>query len=143
MSADDNMKLIRSAYEDGINQGDIDYHADAFGPGYINHFSGRALDVDAFKQVFYGFKAGFPDLNSTIEDIFADETGDRIAVRHTYRGTHTGTYMGVPPTGKAVQVSANDLYHLKDGKIIEEWSEFDLLGVLQQIGAIPPMPVGP
>ena len=96
MSAKKNMDLIRSAYEDGIKKGDIEY-----------------------------------------------PTGEKVAIRHTYRGTHTGTYMGVPPTGKAVKVSANDLYHLKDGQIVEEWSEFDLLGVLQQIGAIPPMPVGP
>ena len=143
MSAKKNMDLIRSAYEDGINKGDIEYHADSFAEGYVNHFSGRDLDVEAFKKIFYMFKAGFPDLNTTIEDIFSDPTGEKVAIRHTYRGTHTGTYMGVPPTGKAVQVSANDLYHLKDGQIVEEWSEFDLLGVLQQIGAIPPMPVGP
>ena len=130
-----NMQTIRSAYEDGINKGDIDLHADAFAPGYVNHYNGRDLDVEAFKHIYGEFVAGFPDLNTTIEDIFAD--GDKVAVRHTYRGTHRAPWMGIPPTGKAVTVTATDLYHMRDGKIVEEWVEMNLLSLLQQLGVIP------
>jgi len=140
-SPEQNMEVIRIAYEDGINKGDVALHAEAFAPGYVNHYNGRLLDVDAFLKVYGEFVASFPDLNTRIEDIFA--SGDKVAVRHTYRGTHKATYLGVPPTGKAVTVGAHDLYRMSaDGKIAEEWVEMDLLSLLRQIGALP-APGGP
>jgi steroid delta-isomerase-like uncharacterized protein len=133
--SDQNEKIVRHAYEDGINQGDVQLHIDAFAPGYVNHFGGRDLDAEQFRKVYEDFRAGFSDLHTTIELIFSD--GDHVAVRHRYEGTHDGTYMGVPPTGRRVLCTANDLYRMEDGWIVEEWSEFDMFALLRQIGVIP------
>lgn len=135
MSEDENMAVVRSAYDDGINHGDVARHMEAFAPGYINHYAGRDLDPEAFEKIFDEFYEGFPDLNTTIEEMFA--SGDWVAVRHTYRGTHTGTYLGFPPSGAKVEVAAHDLYRMADGKIAEEWVVMDQLGMLQQMGIIP------
>jgi len=136
MTEEENMAIVRSAYEDGINVGDVGRHIDAFAPGYVNHFAGRDLDAEAFEKVYQEFLEGFPDLNTTIEDIFA--SGDKVAVRHRYRGTHTGNYVGFPATGIAVEIPAHDLYRMTDdGKIAEEWVVMDQLMLLQQLGIIP------
>ncbi len=133
---EENMAIVRSAYEDGINVHDVQRHIDAFAPGYVNHFAGRDLDAEAFEKIFDEFYEGFPDLNTTIMDIFA--SGNMVAVRHRYRGTHTGNYIGFEPTGIAVEVPAHDLYRMTDdGKIAEEWVVMDQLSMLQQIGIIP------
>ena len=89
------MATVRSAYEDGINVHDVQRHIDAFAPDYVNHFAGRDLDAAAFEKVFEEFYEGFPDLNTTIMDIFA--SGNMVAVRHRYRGTHTATTSGSHP----------------------------------------------
>ena len=64
--------------------------------------------------------------------------GDKVAARFTMRGTHQGPFFGVPPTGTDIEVQALNLYHLSDGKFIAERGHPDMLGLLQQIGALPP-----
>jgi steroid delta-isomerase-like uncharacterized protein len=86
----------------------------------------------AFGRVFY---AGFPDLYHTIDDVIVD--GDRAAVRFTLRGTHTGDFMGIPATGRQIEVSAIVIHHIVDGKITRLSAQFDQLGMLQQLGIIP------
>lgn len=136
MTEEENIAIVRSAYEDGINKGDVGRHIAAFAPGYVNHFAGRDLDAEAFEKVFQEFYEGFPDLNTTIVDIFA--SGNMVAVRHRYRGTHTGNYIGFPATGVQCDVPAHDIYRMTDdGKIAEEWVVMDQLLMLQQIGIIP------
>jgi len=85
----------------------------------------------AFATAFY---AGFPDIVHTVDEVFA--TADRIAVRFTLRGTHTGNFFGVPATGKPVIVTANILMHVEGGKVATLFGVFDEVGLLRQIGAI-------
>jgi steroid delta-isomerase-like uncharacterized protein len=80
-------------------------------------------------------RGGFPDIQWTLEEMVAE--GDKVAARFTMRGTHRGTFFGVPPTGKAIQVQAMNLYRLSGGKFVEERGQPDLLSLLQQIGAVP------
>jgi predicted ester cyclase len=63
--------------------------------------------------------------------------GDKVAARFTMRGTHQGTFFGVPPTGKKITVQAMNMYRLSNGKFVEEHGQPDMLGLLQQIGAAP------
>jgi steroid delta-isomerase-like uncharacterized protein len=79
--------------------------------------------------------AAFPDMTSSEDELIVEE--NKVVVRRTLTGTHTGTLMGVPPTGKKVVVGGVWLAHLRDGKIHEQWVYFDALGMLQQIGALP------
>ncbi|HLF25267.1 MAG TPA: ester cyclase [Anaerolineae bacterium] len=96
-------------------------------PGPVNH--------DGFKQLGQMFQAAFPDHQTTIEDQIAE--GDLVVTRTMFRGTHQGELQGIPPTGKPVAVSGITIDRIAGGKIVERWDEFDQVGMLQQIGAIP------
>ena len=81
------------------------------------------------------YLAGFPGGTITVDDQFAQ--GDQVATRWTGRGTHTGEVAGIAPTGKDVTVSGITLSRLEGGQVVEEWTTWDTLGMLVQIGAIP------
>jgi C-1 hydroxylase len=85
------------------------------------------------------FRRAFPDGRMTIEDMVAE--GDRVATRKTFRGTHRGELMGIPPSGKAVAIGLMDFVRLVDGKVVESWNAADDLGLLQQLGVL--APIGP
>jgi len=78
------------------------------------------------------FSRPFPDLTTTIEDLMAE--GDKVAVRQTWRGTHTSNFLGIPPTGKQVTFTSIEVYRVSGGKLAEEWVELDMHGLLQQLG---------
>jgi steroid delta-isomerase-like uncharacterized protein len=80
-------------------------------------------------------RTGFPDIHWTLEETITE--GDRIAARFTMRGTHRGDFFGIPPTGNKISVQALNFYHLADGQIVGEQGQPDLLGIMQQIGAVP------
>jgi steroid delta-isomerase-like uncharacterized protein len=77
----------------------------------------------------------FPDVHITIEDQVAE--GDRVVTRWTARGTHTGAFQGIPPTGKRGSMTGIDINRFADGKVVECWTNADDLGLLQQLGVIP------
>ena len=78
---------------------------------------------------------GFPDIQWSLEELVAE--ADKVAARFTMRGTHRGPFLGVPPTGRSITVAALNLYKFADGKVVEKFGQPDLLGLLQQIGAVP------
>ena len=80
-------------------------------------------------------RSGFPDIQWTLEDMIAE--GDKVAAHFIMRGTHKGLFFNVPPTGKPIAVQAMNFYRFADGQIIEEYGQPDMLGLLQQIGAVP------
>jgi steroid delta-isomerase-like uncharacterized protein len=87
------------------------------------------------QQLIAMYRTAFPDLRLDIEHLVAE--GDTIVVRFTAHGTHRGELLGILPTGKPVTVAAMELFRLADGKIAEQWVTMDVLGLLQQLGAIP------
>lgn len=80
-------------------------------------------------------RSGFPDIQWTLEEMISE--GDKVAARFIMRGTHNGVFLGVPPTGKTIEVQAMNFYNLANNQIIGEFGQPDLLGILKQIGAIP------
>lgn len=78
------------------------------------------------------FRTAFPDLQLTIADEIA--AGDKVVQRLTATGTHRGPFMGIPPTGKRVTMSSIEIMRVAGGRIAEHWDEFDVAGVLQQLG---------
>ena len=80
-------------------------------------------------------RSGFSDIQWSLEDSVVEE--NKVAARFIMTGTHNGTFFGVPPTGKAIKVQAVNFYRLFNGQIIEEYGQPDMLGLLQQIGAVP------
>jgi steroid delta-isomerase-like uncharacterized protein len=81
------------------------------------------------------FTASFPDFTSQIELVAAE--GDRVAVRASHTGTHQAPFMGIPATGKHVQVTATGIYTCRDGKLVQNRVIFDAFGLLQQLGVVP------
>ena len=103
---------------------------------YLFHFPGMPpMDWNKHKQFFTAFTSSFPDLRHEIVELVAE--GDKVAVHFNVTGTHKGELQGIPPTGKKVSFGAMDFITLMNGKIVEDWLNADILGVMQQIGAIP------
>jgi predicted ester cyclase len=84
------------------------------------------------KEAVGMFLAAFTSIHATTEDIIAE--GDKVVVRWTWAGTHKGEFMGIAPTGKQVTLTGINILRIEGGKIVEEWSEMDNLGMMQQLG---------
>ena len=80
-------------------------------------------------------RSGFPDIQWTLEETIVE--GDKVAARFMMRGTHQGSFFGVPPTGKSIAVQAMNFYRLSNGQFVEEYGMPDRMGLMQQIGALP------
>ena len=102
---------------------------------YIQHTKGVPPGRVGVQQFFTTLRAAFPDIHNTIEDMLAE--GDRVVWRSTIRGTHTGPFRGIPPTGKQVTITAINILRIVDGQFVENWGEQDNLGLMQQLGVIP------
>lgn len=133
MSTEENKTLVRR-YVEAIHGGNIGEGEELLAPDFAFHVSGTPgpLDGEAFGQLFAGFLSAFPDMAVTVEDLIAE--GDRVAARVTTRGTHAGELMGLAPTGSRVEWSGISITRHANGKIVEQWGEFDALGLLQQLG---------
>jgi steroid delta-isomerase-like uncharacterized protein len=92
---------------------------------------------EGVRQFVTTYLTAFPDGKITIDDQLAE--GDLVTSRWTGRGIHQGDLMGIPPTGKQVTVTGITISRVKDGKVVEEWTNWDTLGLLQQVGVVPEM----
>ena len=114
----------------------VEQHVDLYGEDWVGHFPGMPpLDAEGHEMYSKVMGTAFPDLERQIEDLLAE--GDKVVARWTARGTNLGEFNGMPPTGKFATSSGITIFRIADGRIVEEWSENDLLGLLQQLGAIP------
>jgi steroid delta-isomerase-like uncharacterized protein len=93
------------------------------------------VGYEAYREEISAYRAAFPDLRYTVEDQLAE--GDLVASRWTVRGTHRGELMGIAPTGKEIGLTGITIQRFANGKIAEEWWNWDTLGLMQQLGAIP------
>ena len=119
------------------NQHDLDAAAAFLAPDWAGHYAGLgdAYGPDGFKRIASAFLQAFPDLHIAVDDALAD--GDKVVRRVSWTATHTGTFLGVPPSGRRVNGREMIILRIADGKIAEEWNAADLLGLLQQLGAVP------
>ena len=106
-----------------------------------NPMPGQSPGPAGFKEWMRAVRAPFPDLTATVQDVVADR--DRLAGRVRYRGTHGGAFLGIAATGRQVEFEAFHFVHFRDGRIVEWWGTADLLGALQQIGAVVSAPGDP
>ncbi len=97
--------------------------------------NGQPIGRDGFTQFVTAVRSTFSDLQFTIDDMVAE--ADKIAVRYTGHATHQGEFSGIPATGKAITITGIDMFRIADGKLVEEWLNFDQLSMLQQMGVIP------
>ena len=131
-----NKELVGSFFR-AIDSGDLAALDNVCAPAYVLHFPGTPgpLNLDNTKGLFGGFIAGFANLRHKIDHAVAED--DAVAVRLTIMGTHQGELNGIPPTGKDVAMTSLNIFHLRDGKIVEQWVEYDALGMLAQLGVMP------
>jgi steroid delta-isomerase-like uncharacterized protein len=135
--SEENKSVIRRWIE-AYNQRDLEAEAAVLAPGYVAHVPaapGPLEGLEAWRQFTAPFTEAFPDLRLTVEDIMSE--GDMVAARVAFHGTHRGELQGIPPTGKKVAFSSMEFNRVVGGKVEEHWVELDLLGLMQQLGAIP------
>jgi steroid delta-isomerase-like uncharacterized protein len=142
MTTEQNKAVVRRVLDEFWHDGRQEVIDELFAPDYVNHdLSGpETRGLDAYKQWANGLRAawnqGIPDWHVTIEELVAE--GDRVAKRWVLRATHTGELLGVAATGRPVTVRAVTIYGFDaSGKVKEIWWNYDALGLMQQIGAIP------
>ena len=137
MSAEENKALVRRFVEEFWNQGNMATADELMaGDAEIHMPTGETLDLDELKGFNVAWRESFPDWHSTFEELIAE--GDRVAERWTGRGTHLGELMGIPPTGKRVEGPGSVFYRIAGGKIVEFRGQFDMMGMMQQLGVISP-----
>lgn len=137
--SEQNKATVRRYFEELWNEGDLDVAGDIIAPDYVNHdfASPEMRGPEGMKAHVSGIRSGFPDGQFTIEDLLVD--GNKVVVRWTAQGTHTGEFNGIPPTNKQISVTGIDIHRMADGEIEETWSSWDKLSLMQQIGAVPAM----
>ena len=109
-----------------------------YSPDHFTHttFGGAPHGPGGLKWLIAMFRTAFPDLHCTVEDEISVD--DRFAAHWTIRGTHKGLFLGNPPTGRPVEVQGIIFARTANGRIVEDWTLVDQLGILQQLGLIPP-----
>ncbi len=138
MSAESNKALSRRLLEEAFNAGNIDVVDELVATDVVNHDAALpqpTVGPDATKASIQAYRAAFPDLRITIEEQIADDEG--VATRWSAKGTQEGELMGMPATGKQATVTGITIDRIVDGRIGESWTNWDTLGMLQQLGVVP------
>jgi steroid delta-isomerase-like uncharacterized protein len=135
MSARANKEAIERALE-AFNAGDFTTYLELYAPSVVAHgFGPEPLDLAGLAGFYATVGAAFSGARVAVDELIGED--DRIGARYTFQGTHTGEFMGVPATGRAVAVPGQTVMHFVDGRCTERWQSLDALGLLVQIGAMP------
>ena len=121
---------------DVLNTGDYAVLDQIVAEDYAQHGAGRPSTRKGLQATYAGYRAAFPDIKWTIEFIGAD--GDKVFIYTSLTGTQTGSFNGIPATGKFVTINTADVYQIKDGMIAAHWDVYDQFGLLTQLGVIAP-----
>lgn len=136
--SEQNVATVRK-YWQAFNDHNLDAWDEVCTSDFVNHDPGLPTpdaDLTTIKQTIGAMQTAFPDMRTQEIEVIAD--GNSVAVHQTMRGTHKENFMGIPATNKQVSFSGVWLAHLSNGKLKEQWVYFNALGLLQQLGAIPP-----
>jgi steroid delta-isomerase-like uncharacterized protein len=121
-----------------VSGGKLDVIDELCAADYVEHdpFPGTSPDLAGLKDGIEQVRAAFPDIEATPDDIVVE--GDRVAVRSTMRGTHEGDFMGIPASGKKIEVSNYDFVRMEGDQAAEHWGVIDTAALMEQIGATVP-----
>ena len=135
---EENKAVVRRQLDELFNKGNLDLAEELLAPDFVEHDPAMPEDlhgIEAFKQYVGGYRSAFPDIHIEVEDQVAE--GDRVATRWTGTGTHEGELMGIAPTGNRAEVAGMNISRIEGGKIAESWSNYDVMGMMQQLGVTP------
>ena len=138
MSEEQNAAVYRRWFDEGCSRGNVDLADELYSDGYVTHSLPPDLPPtrDGLKLFITALRAGLPDLQVPVHQVVAE--GDRVMGRLSLLGTHDGTLLGIPPTGNRVDVGLMIIARFDStGLWVEDWSAWDQLGLLQQLGAVP------
>jgi steroid delta-isomerase-like uncharacterized protein len=140
VSVDKNKAMLRRFFLELFNEGDLAVADEIVSADYVNHdaMPGEAPGREGLKQYVQYVRSAFPDGHFTIDDQIAEN--DKVVTRFTTTGTHQGEFMGIPATGRSVEITAINIHRIVDGQIREAWLNIDRLGLMQQLGVIPESP---
>lgn len=136
MSSDQNKTIVRRALEEPW-KGNLDVVDELIARDYVGHDPANPEPLRGpagVKEFISTYRSAYPDARVTVDQQLAE--GDMVATRWTGRGTHEGDLLGVAPTGKRVTITGITFSRLKDGKIVEEFQNWDTFGMMQQLGAV-------
>jgi steroid delta-isomerase-like uncharacterized protein len=136
--AQENSILIRRWFEEVWNNGRMEAIDEMASPDVIGHGQAQhATDIGLreFKPFVQALRSAFPDMKVTIDYVI--EQGDKVVARWTSTMTHRGEFLGIAPTGKKATITGTTTQRISGGKIVEGWDNWDQLGLLVQIGAVP------
>lgn len=134
MTVEDN-KAIQRRYFEELNKGNVEFAAEYLPLGAVYHGPMGDWTREQFLEFHRGMSKAFPDVHITLDEQVAE--GDKVVARWTVRATHTGELQGIPPTGKQVTITGIIISRFENGRDVEAWEELNMLGLMQQIGAIP------
>ena len=126
---------LAEIYVEMLNRHDPDLVDRFVAEDYRNHNDFVADGREGNRQFWTAFFTGLPDVTVTMEDLIVAD--DRVVGRFTYRGTHTGDLLGIPASGKPVEMRSIDIWRVQDDLFAEHWDELNLMQVFQQVGALP------
>jgi steroid delta-isomerase-like uncharacterized protein len=130
-----NHRALAERFAQTLTDHDLDAFAELLDDQYINHNRYAQPGKDGSAGIFAACLDAFEDFRVEIDDII--EAGETLVGRYTYRGRHTGTFMGIPPSGAEIEMHSIDIWRVRDGRLHEHWDELNNLEVFQQIGATP------
>jgi len=136
MSTEENKQLVLHWKEELWGKRNLNVVDERCGPDYVGRIAGVPGPVqgrDALKQLIAAYFAAF-DVDDTPEFLVAED--DMVVIHDTYRFKHKGEFQGIPATGKEASITGTDIYRIAAGKIVEQWVEGDLLGLMQQLGIL-------
>jgi steroid delta-isomerase-like uncharacterized protein len=133
-----NKEIVRGFIEEVLNTGKVEASGKFFHEDMVEQvpLPGQGPGIEGLKNVLRGFSAAFPDMRWTIEEQIAE--GDKVVTRFEWTGTHRGPFMGIPATGRPVNVWGIVIDRLQNGKIKDTRILMDTLGLMMQLGVIPP-----
>jgi steroid delta-isomerase-like uncharacterized protein len=137
MSAEDKAVVLRH-HEEIWSKGNLDAIDAVYAPEFVGHHPGAPdwIGPESVKLIVRTMRNAFPDFTETIEDVVAE--GDRVVSRFTSTGTHLGALRGLAPTGRRMSMAEMAVFRIARGRIVEKWGLFDRLGMVQQLGIMPP-----
>jgi steroid delta-isomerase-like uncharacterized protein len=129
-----NKTFIKRYFDEVWNMGHLSVIDEIVADGYMNHdpANPKGKGPKGLKEFVAKYRNAFPDLNFVIEDMMAE--GDKVITRYTWSGTHKGTFSGIPATGNSVMGSGILISRFSEGKLWENWANWDALGLMEQLG---------
>jgi steroid delta-isomerase-like uncharacterized protein len=128
-------RALAERFAETLTNHDLDAFAELLDDQYVNHNRYAAPGKDGSVAMFADFLEAFEDFRVEVNDVI--DAGETLVARYTYRGRHTGTFLGVPASGNQIELQSIDIWRVRDGRLQEHWDELNTLEFFQQIGAVP------